>query len=486
VIPDDPAKAARAAGGAMGLFEAAWALPRWLGFGVDAVVSRMVRALASGAGSAATRGRTGGGTTTGCYGGRPEDLTLEQEAVLAGAQAYLERGRELKRWWDRAHAADCIAQRFPLTTSYNRPDYCFGFFDVARVDGREMPVLGNFQTLFYDVPKAPAGDQAAAARYIRDQVREFILHYFMRISYFRQPEAYVPVADRPPPPLPLPLQPFNFCPRENPSYVGFGFSQLFFKRADNGEIGAFPEANRTAIVDLREIGPKYRWSLLYVDIFDFSFSYQPFGPGTPSLTLPLDEGSYLIMDRDFVVDEDDPSPEVLGRYGFGYSFIKNPVPGLLAYGPGEFDAAIETVTFTVFRDGRVRADAVFVANRPTRIAHVPLNPLVLAGQAASVATLGVAPYFLGPLRAALASLPFAGAGFDPVSAGIALANVFSGGLAAQTLCISRQQLEKTFLVKHFLQHYQTLEGSLQTWRQIPDWLDAEALPRWVVTGRAGT
>lgn len=494
MIPE-PAEPTRAAGGAMGLLEAAWTLPRWLGLGVDAMVSRMVRALApnaGGAGGAAGTAGTGGGSGTAaaaggtgpCYGGRPENLSLEQEAVLASAEDYLERGRELKRWWDRAYASNCFAQRFPLTTSYNRPDYCFGFFDVARVGGREMPVLGNFQTLFYDVPKAPAGDQAAAARYIRDQVREFILHYFMRISYFRQPEAYVPIADRQPPPLPL--QPINFCPRENPSYVGFGFSQLFFKRSDNGEIGAFPEASRTAIVDLREIGPKYRWSVLYVDIFDFSFSYQPFGPGTPSLTFPLDEGSYLIMDRDFVVDEDEPSPEVLGRYGFGYSFIKNPVPGLIAYGPGEFDAAIETVTFTVFRDGKVRADAVFVANRPTQITHVPLNPLTLASQAASVATLGVAPYVLGPLREALGALPFGAAGFDPVSAAVALANFFSGGLAAQTLCISRQQLEKTFLVKHFLQHYQTLEGSLQTWRQIPDWLDAEALPRWVVTGRAGT
>lgn len=517
MIPDDPAKVTRTAGGAMGLFEAAWALPRWLGFGVDAVVSRMVRALASGAGSAADSSRTGGaaaeperaassgwagdatettaavvaagadrsiGTTTICYGGRPENLSPEQEAVLASAEDYLERGRELKRWWDRAHAADCFAQRFPLSTSYNRPDYSFGFFDVARVGGREMPVLGNFQTLFYDQPKAPPGDEAAAARWIRDQVREFILHYFMRISYFRQPEAYVPVADRQPPPLPL--RPLSFCPRENPSYVGFGFSQLFFKRSDNGEIGAFPEVSRTAIVDLREIGPKYRWNLLYVDIFDFSFSYQPLGPETPSLTFPLAEGSYLIMDRDFVVDEEEPSPDVLGRYGFGYAFIKNPVPGLLAYGPGEFDAAIETITFTVFRNGKVRADAVFVANRPTQIAHVPLNPLVLAGQAASLATLGAAPYVLGPLREALGSLPFGGAGFDPVSTAITVANVLSGGLAAQTLCISRQQLEKTFLVKHFQQHYQTLVGSLQTWRQIPDWLDAEALPRWVVTGRAAT
>src|SRR3954465_10491556 len=189
----------------------------------------------------------------------------------------------------------------------------------------------------------------------------------------------------PPPPrqrLPLPLRPFSLCPEENPSFVGFGFSQLFYKCADDGRIGAFPEIDRYAIVDLREIGPKYRWSVLDVRIFDFHFTFQPFGPGTPSLVVALREGSYLIMDRAFVINEDNPSPDILGRYGFGYSFIKNPEQGLLAYGPGEFDAAIELIYFTVFRDGRTRADAVFVANRPTEIAHIPLNPAVWAGQAA--------------------------------------------------------------------------------------------------------
>ena len=159
-----------------------------------------------------------------------------------------------------------------------------------------------------------------------------------------------------------------------------------------------------------------------------------------------------------------------------YSFIKNPVPGPIGYGPGEFDAAIELIYFTVFADGRVRADAVFVVNRPTRIANLPLNPLVWADQALNLASLGTARYLLGPLRDAVGRLPFAGASFDPVGASLALVNFLSGGLAAQTLCISMQQLEKDFLVKHFAQHYQTLEGSLQTWRQIPDWL---------VTGRAG-
>jgi hypothetical protein len=484
VIPESPRRPAARGGAPTGLLEAMWAMPRLLGFGVDAMVSRMVRALAGGAAAAPAAAAPGAAVPGApCYGGRPENLSREQEAVLDSAELYLARGLELKRWWERTHAANCFAQRFPLSTSYNRPDRSFGFFDVARVDGREMPVLGNFQTLFYDQPKSPTADKAAAARWMRDQVREFVLHYFMRISYFRQPEAYVPVAGQQPPPLLL--RPLSLCPEENPSFVGFGFSQLFFKRSDNGEIGAFPEAMRYAMVDLREIGPKYLWTLLHVDIFDFNFAYQPLGPGTPSLTFPLEEGSYLIMDRSFVVDEEEPEPGVLGRYGFGYAFIKNPVPGLIAYGPGEFEAAIETITFTVRHDGKVRADAAFVANRPTQIAHLSLNPLAWAGQAASLATLGAAPYVLGPLRDALGSAPAGGAGFDPVAAAIALANFFSGGLAAQNLCISWQQLEKIFLLKHFLQHYQTLEGSLQTWRQVANWLDEKALPLWVVTGRAG-
>jgi hypothetical protein len=418
-----------------------------------------------------------------CRGGLAGTLTAEERAVLDTAEVYLRRGHDLKRWWDHAQATGSFAQRFPLTTSFNRPDASYGFFDVARVEGREMPVMGNFQTLFYDQPKSPGLDRKAAAQWMRDQIREFVLHYFMRVSSFRQPSAFIPVADRQP--APLPLRPFSLCPQENPSFVGFGFSQLFYRCADDGRVGAFPESDRYAIADLREIGPKYWWSLLNVCIFDFSFSFQPLGPGTPSLVVPLREGSYLIMDRAFVINEEEPSPDILGRYGFGYSFIKNPERGLIAYGPGEFDAAIELIYFNVYRDGRVQAEAAFVANRPTEVVHIPLNPLVWAEQAASAATVGVAPFFLGPLRSVFGNLPFGQAGFDPVSASIAMLNVLSGGLAARQLCISMQQLEREFLIKHFMQHYQTLEGSLQTWRQIRDWLDAGSLPRWVVTGRFG-
>jgi hypothetical protein len=73
--------------------------------------------------------------------------------------------------------------------------------------------------------------------------------------------------------------------------------------------------------------------------------------------------------------------------------------------------------------------------------------------------------------------------FDPVLAYIGFANWISGGLAAETLCISREQLYKEFLVQHFMQHYSTLSGSLFVWRLVPDWLDEQALPVRVRTGK---
>src|SRR5262245_14635574 len=111
-------------------------------------------------------------------------LTGDEEAVLASVDRYLARGLDLKRWWDRTFATGSFTQKFPLTTSYNRPDESFGFFGVAPVEGRDMPIMGNYQTMFYDQPKAPGGTQTVAARWLRDQVREYVLRYFMRTSGF--------------------------------------------------------------------------------------------------------------------------------------------------------------------------------------------------------------------------------------------------------------------------------------------------------------
>ena len=98
-------------------------------------------------------------------------------------------------------------------------------------------------------------------------------------------------------------------------------------------------------------------------------------------------------------------------------------------------------------------------------------------------SFGLTSRLLAPVKGMLDQLPFRGGSLDPVFSSIALLNLFTGGLAAQELCISRDDLEKEFLVQHFMQHYDLIVGSLLTWRQIPDWLAGEEnLPQWVVRG----
>ncbi len=426
-----------------------------------------------------------------CCGGGAErsspdfGTTGEQDAALASAGTYLRRGLDLKRWWDQAWATKSFAQRFPLTTTFDRHDEeSFGFFDTAEVGGRQMPIMGNYQAMFYDQPKSPGTSKGIAAQWMRDQLREFVLRYFMRVSSFRLPEAFIPPSDREP--IPDFLRPLSWCPEEDPQLMGFGFRQIFYQLAAGDRIGVFPETDRSAIVDLREIGPKYEWILPRVYIFNFNLPIQPFGPGTPSLSVPLKEGSYLIMNRDFVVNEEEPTPDLLGRYGFGYAFIKNPKPPSFgpAYGPGEFEAAIEIIQWSVDTAGKIKAEAIFVVNRPTQIVNVSLNPVEWGYQVASLLTLGTSRYLLAPVKRAFDRLPGSGLTFDPVTLSISAANLLTGGLAARDFCISLKQLERDFLVTHFQQHFQTLIGSLETWRQVPDWLDTEALPQWALHGRS--
>jgi hypothetical protein len=192
----------------------------------------------------------------------------------------------------------------------------------------------------------------------------------------------------------------------------------------------------------------------------------------------------LVLNRQYILDEKDPTSQELGHYGLGYSFIKNPGPSILGWGPGEFDAAFQTIDFHVMRDGRIRVGMVFVANRPTRILKLPIDPLRLGCDMADRMSGGRT----APMTRHLSSMgrfsPFARLDVDPVFGFFALANLFTGGLAASQLCLSREQLEKDLILKHFSQHYSTITGSLQTWRQIRNWLDEDALPRWVVTGES--
>jgi hypothetical protein len=408
-------------------------------------------------------------------------FTDEDMAVLESAEQSILDGLALKHWWERVYPVNGFEKRFELERVFNRADDSFGFFDQVELNDGILPVMGNFQEMFYDQTRTPASLNRQAAAWMRDQIRDFVLHYFMRVSSFRQPAVYVEPSGTARSDC---LAGLSWCPKANILRQGFGFRQQYYKLRETGRIGKFPSESETAIVDLRELGRKYEWIIVKVRIFDFKLRFKPFGADGPELTVPLVEESHLILSRNFICHEDDPSPDCLGRYGLGYAFIRNATEGLIGYGPGQFRAAIENINFEISAQGKIRVSMIFVADRPERIANVSLNPVDLSFKLADAFSLGMTSRLLAPLKYTLEKIPTSIDSFDPVYGFISLANVVTTNRAAQQLCISREQLEKDFLCQHFTQHYTTIVGSLLTWREVPDWLDRAALPEWVITGKS--
>ena len=399
------------------------------------------------------------------------ELSDEDRGLIAKVESALDAGRALQSWWEQVDAEKHYQVCFPLMRSFNQPDISFGFFDQATILRRNMLVMGTVEEMLYDQPKH--GDRER----LRDELREFVLHYFLRVTDFREPEASPSSHSSN---LPGWLRDLSWCPDSEFVSTGFGYSQHFYKQRSTGLVGKFPEDQRFSIVDLRRLVNEYEWIVVKVRIFDFDLKLRPFGQDRLQGVVPLREESYLVLSSDFLTDETNSSPGIAGSYGFGYAFIKHsPAGGVLAYGPGLFDAAFKRITFTMLRDGETRVHLAFVANRPTRLLRFPFFDWTM--RLADVASLGMASRILSPPRVGSGS-EASSHDFDPLMASITLANLFSGGRAAEDLCVSKEQLEKDMLVQHFRQHYQMLLGSLFTWRQIADWRDADGLPEWVITG----
>ncbi len=395
--------------------------------------------------------------------------------VLDAVEPALADGRALRRWFEAADAAGTFAERFEVVREFNPSDESFAFYDrIEFGGGRVMPVMGTVDHSLFDRPKR------AGAALVRDEFREFVLRYFMRISDYRQPQAYISDEDARAHEAYSPR--LSWCTRRESSDIGFGFTQHYYKLRGTGAVGKFHQREEWAIVDLRELYERYEWIVLKVRIFNFNMAFRLLGSDRAQLVVPLVEESYLVVSPDFVLNEDDPDPGVLGRYGFGYAFVRNAREGMLAYGPGEFEAAIELIHFHVLASGETRARLTFVVNRPDRIVNATLDPVGLGFGAADLFSFGLVSTFFGPLRSALERVSPRIGPFDPINAYVTLANQLTGGLAAEALCISREQLERDFLVQHFMQHYQMLTGALLTWRRVADWLDPESLPKAAGTG----
>jgi len=410
-----------------------------------------------------------------------DPLSRHDYAILNEVEGSLARGLQLKAWWDQTKAGGPGAKRFPTALTFNHPDFSFAFFGHAPVDGQTLPVLGDFQDLYFDRPKSPSVLTRAAADWLRRQIQEFALRYFARISSSDLPKAFEPGAPSPP----APLNPFGLCPGKNIEKEGFGQTQLYYKLRESGLIGKFPESQRSAIVDMREIGTKYEWIVGDARMFGFNVSIVPFGSHLPYFEVPLQEGQLGVISRELITNNDDPQAGVLGEYGYGLATIKNTsYHTLVGYGPGYFDEGFMTFTWRVLAEGSIRVRLVFVANQPEHIVNPALDPINWVLKVADTASFGLSSRLLTPVQNAFNQLPLAvkSALIDPVFGALALTNLLTFDQAAQQLCLSRRDVQKLFLFYHFTAIYTLITNSVLTWRQIPNWLNPDDLPAWVVHG----
>jgi hypothetical protein len=407
--------------------------------------------------------------------GAAGQMSATDREILRYAERTLADGMELAQWWEEKDRASAYAETFDVVREYNDSGRSFGFFDTAAVANAGLPVMGIVQEMFYDRQKMATGEV------VRDQLKEFVLKYFLRVSHLRQPGAAVAGDGAP---LTSFQRAFSWLPDDGERRVGFGYQQLYYKRRDSAAIGKFIGDEQSAIVDLRDIGTVYDWILLKVNIFDFNLSFAPFGAEAPKLQMPLKESTYLVLGAPFIKNQDNPEPGVLGRYGFGYAFVPYAPggAGVIAYGPGHFAAAIQNVDFTVMADGEIRVRAAFVVNRPNKIAQVDIDPIGWGFKLADMMTFGTASRVMSPIKEIAETLPLRVSGLDPISTYIWMANTMTNGMAGRRLGHSKTVLEKRMLVQHFMQHYEMLTSSLLVWRMVPDWTDPECLPAFCREG----
>lgn len=399
------------------------------------------------------------------------DAAPAVDPVLAALiEPTLEDGRELLRWWRETESSGTPLPTFDVV----RPTHdvtATGFTGTAPVRGRDLPVLGVVQETLFDHPKGLTRDQVEA------QVRAFALEYVLRASHMRAPS---PAAGAGGSGSRL-TQALSWHMDDAVRHVGFGYTQVLYKEQETGRVAAFAAADQHRIVDLRELGTRYAWVVLRVEIFDFTIAVAPLGGGAPSVHVPMKEVAYLVMAPDFIETGEAPAPDGAREFGFGYAFIPYAPDGpeMLAYGPGHFAAAIKTVRFRVTDDGAVRVRALFLANRPTRIMSVDLDPLgwsldVLeqwGGRAARTMT--------NPMRAMSERWPLRAREVDPIGGTVDLANRMTGGRAADALGMSREVLERRMLWQHFQQHHELFRTARVAWQAVPDWTTPARIPdRW--------
>ena len=159
------------------------------------------------------------------------------QAILDNVDAFHADGLALQKWWEETDATNNYAQRFDLVHTYSKPDLSFGFFDNVELASGTHPIMGVVDEVFYDRPKTEGKTAASSAEWMREQIREFVLGYFMRISHFRMSEKIVDHTNS----TPSYLKAFSWKPEAEIMRKGMAFSQCYYKESNTGAMNIVTE-----------------------------------------------------------------------------------------------------------------------------------------------------------------------------------------------------------------------------------------------------
>lgn len=410
---------------------------------------------------------------------RDDSANRAAEPSIDDIENALAQARDLKAWWARVEAGEEPVERFELFPAGPGSEPVWGFFGEAPVQGENVPVMGDVVDDFFDQPRVPPAQQRQAARWMLEQVEEFALHFWLRAEASALPQPYPELGHAAAAPY---LSWLSLCFPPGQEFSGSANVQQLFKLRADGRIGAFPSRERTAIIDLRELEKTYEWVTLDTTDFDYNITVGGVGDDAPSLVVPLTATVHRVMSADLLVSQRAPAAGTLAAFGPGFGLIRTTNPGVLAVAPGMIQPGLRLQSLRVLDSGEVRSRGVMVMPRPERIASFSVFAPDLWLGALDFMTLGATRGLTQPLRNALNQLPGPDVGFDPVLNPIQLLNLLTGNRAATELCLSQEQVEKEILAKSSQAMRLETLGLRQTWLQVPDWLDSEAIPEWVVRG----
>lgn len=256
-------------------------------------------------------------TSTGAHAATPDAFTAHERFLVEQSELAIGKGRELERWSRDPHRK---IQQFPLTL--NRPyalnNHAWGYFADVTIEGRTLPALGCQQQVEFGKISGPNPEE---------RLKEYVLGRFLNTSSWMYSDG-------------------------NPG--GFTIQQMLYCDAQ-GRCGKYPADQLTSARDWRDIGTKYRWSLLTIFLHDFVIYLGP-------MKQILKEAVAVVQHPDFVHIVRNPKPGYKLEVAIGYPFIDfAPVPNVFGFGPGKFAWAVKTFSFLLRENNEVRCDMEFVA-----------------------------------------------------------------------------------------------------------------------------